>query len=594
MGGNGTEGRNTETLHPMTSSHRMNKKNQDLCRMTSDKKSAALLAEIFVKKGLKHIVISPGSRNAPIILSFAQNPAIEVLSLIDERSAAFFALGIAQQTRRTVAIACTSGTAALNYAPAIAEAYYQKIPLLVLTADRPTEFIDQGDGQTIRQKNVYKNFIKASYELQEKISNENEFTAAQKLFNKAINQTVAPDFGPVHINLPFSEPIYNQVKSHNWLVKTIYPYFRNRFLNTAELEPFARSWNRFSKKVLIAGMMEPGLALASTLKKLANDQSVVLLSETTSNLDNCCDSSCIDKVIHTILPEEANDFKPELLVTFGGPVVSKMVKEFFRRNRPIEHWHIDPVDFGMNSYQCLTSGIQAEPLIFFNQLLIKIEQKESFFKQLWKSRINRSEEKHREYLKNLDYSDLKVFETLLKSIPENSDLHLGNSTPVRYAQLFKPVKHFNYFSNRGVSGIDGTVSTAAGACFATQKPTTLITGDLGFLYDSNALLNPYLNKNLRIIIINNSGGGIFRFIKGPDSTEQLEKFFEAKHDWNSEYIAKNFNVPYYHAYNLREVKEVLPIFYEMQPDNRPAILEIFTPNEKNGQILKSYFKFLKD
>ncbi len=568
-------------------------KNPDLCRMTSDKKSAALLAEIFVKKGLKHIIISPGSRNAPIILSFAGNPDIEALSIIDERSAAFFALGIAQQTKKTVAIACTSGTAALNYAPAIAEAYYQKIPLLVLTADRPTEFIDQGDGQTIRQKNVYKNFIKASYELQENINNEAEFNAAQKLINKAINQTITPDFGPVHINLPFSEPIYNQVESHNWSVKTVYPYFRNRFLNTAELEPFARSWNRFSKKVLIAGMMEPGLALAGTLKKLANDPSVVLLSETTSNLNNCCDSSCIDKVIHTILPEEANDFKPELLVTFGGPVVSKMVKDFFRRNRPIEHWHIDPVDFGMNSYQCLTSGIQAEPLIFFNQLLIKIEQKESPFKQLWKSRINRSEEKHCEYLKNLDYSDLKVFETLLKSIPENSDLQLGNSTPVRYAQLFRPLKNYNYFSNRGVSGIDGTVSTAAGACYATKRQTTLITGDLGFLYDSNALMNHYLNENLRIIVINNSGGGIFRFIKGPGETDQLEKFFETKHNWSAEPIAKNFGLSYYRSENLKGVDLILPDFYAAQKDHRPALLEIFTPNEKNGVILKKYFNYLK-
>ncbi len=146
--------------------------------MTSDKAGVALLAEIFVKKGMEHIVISPGSRNAPVILSFANQSQINAISIVDERSAAFFALGIAQQTKQTVAITCTSGSAALNYAPAIAEAYYQKVPLLVLTADRPEELIDHGDGQTIRQNNVYANYIKKSFELPENINSETEFENA--------------------------------------------------------------------------------------------------------------------------------------------------------------------------------------------------------------------------------------------------------------------------------------------------------------------------------------------------------------------------------------------------------------------------------
>ncbi len=512
--------------------------------MTSDKKSAALLAEIFVKKGLKHIVISPGSRNAPIILSFANNPNVTAISIVDERSAAFFALGIAQQTKKTVAIACTSGTAALNYAPAIAEAYYQKIPLLVLTADRPEELIDQGDGQTIRQKNLYKNYIKASFEISEEFNTDKEFNDAERLINKAINLTLFPDCGPVQINLPFAEPIYNQIESHNWEVKDIRPRINFFDLKEDEVISFAERWNKYSKKLLIAGMMTPNLEFSSLVNKVADDPSVVVLSETTSNLNNGCSCPCIDKVVSTFLPEETDTFKPDLLVTFGGNVVSKMVKEFIRNNRPIEHWNIDPVDYRMNTYQCLTAGIQTEPFVFFSEIKNRIKPKKSNYKKLWQERDERSESRHQEFLKNCDYSDLKVFETILNAIPENSQLQLGNSTPVRYAQLFKTGKNLVSYSNRGTSGIDGTVSTAAGACYASHQLTTLIVGDLGFFYDSNALMNNYLMNNFRIIIINNSGGGIFRFIPGPDETGHLQEFFETTHNWNAEYIAKNFNITY--------------------------------------------------
>jgi len=562
--------------------------------MTSDKKSIALLTEIFVKKGLKHIVISPGSRNAPIIISFANNPNVTAISIVDERSAAFFALGIAQQTKKTVAIACTSGTAALNYAPAIAEAYYQKIPLLVLTADRPEELVDQGDGQTIRQKNLYKNFIKASFEISEEFNTDKDFNDAERLINKAINLTLFPDCGPVHINLPFAEPIYNEIESHNWEVKNIRPRINFFDLKEDDVISFAERWNKYEKKLLIAGMMNPSIALSRLVNIIANDPSVVVLSETTSNLNNGCSCPCIDRVVSTFLPEETDTYIPDLLVTFGGNVVSKMVKEFIRNNKPIEHWNIDPVDYRMNTYQCLTSGIQTYPFMFFNAIKDRIKPKVSNYKKLWQECDIRSESRHREFLRNCDYSDLKVFEKILNTIPENSQLQLGNSTPVRYAQLFKTGKNLVSYSNRGTSGIDGTVSTAAGACYASHQLTTLIVGDLGFFYDSNALMNKYLMNNLRIIIINNSGGGIFRFIPGPDETLHLQEFFEARHNWTAEHIAKNFNVSYVSAKNLSGLTSSLQRFYDPIFLDKPAILEIFTPNEKNAEILRSYFKYLRD
>ena len=561
--------------------------------MTSDKKSIALLAEIFIEQGLRYIVVSPGSRNAPIILSFADNPQVKVISIIDERSAAFFALGMAQQIRQPVAVACTSGTAVLNYAPAIAEAYYQKVPLLILTADRPDHLIDQGEGQTIRQKKIFKNYIKGSFELTETINDENEFGSAVKLIYKAYYLSVFPDYGPVHINLPFSEPLYNRIESHKWEVKPIKPRINLFDLKENDIATCIKGWNHYSKKLLIAGMMVPNPVISRLIDKVIDDPSVVLLSETTSNLAGCSSISSIDKVVSTILPGEYEEFKPELLVTFGGNVVSKMIKDFIRKNKPVEHWNIDPVDHNMNTYQCLTRGIQTEPYIFFREIADFVKKRKSNFREIWFERNKRSEYRHDKFLSNCPFSDLKVFETILNAIPENSHVQLGNSTPVRYAQLFSSIKMRSFFSNRGTSGIDGSVSTSAGACYATIHLTTLIVGDLGFLYDSNALMNDYLCRKLRIIIINNSGGGIFRFIPGPAQTGNLLRFFDTKHNWSAKYIAKNFNVKYLSAKSLSELKSSLEQIYLPESFYEPVILEVFTPTEQNEEILKAYFNYLR-
>lgn len=561
--------------------------------MTTDKKGIALLTDIFVKKGLKHIVISPGSRNAPVINSFGNHSQIEALSIIDERSAAFFAMGIAQQTKKTVAISCTSGTAVLNYAPAIAEAYYQKIPLLILTADRPANLIDQGDGQTIRQNDIYSNYIKKSFELPTKVESEKDLKLAAELINEAINLTMSPDGGPVHINLPFAEPLYKQAEDCSFQSEVIDVKPLSLRIEEDSIKEYARIWNQYDKKLLIAGMMDPDPDFNNILTKITNDDSVVLLTETTSNLKNSCDCPCIDKVVSTISDNEINDFQPKLLISFGGYIISKMVKAFIRKNKPIVHWHIDLVDTSIDTYQCLTNGIQQTPKGFFEQLIPHLEKQESNYKQGWLNRDKRSTERHQIYMDECEYSDLKVFESILDSIPENSQLQLGNSTPVRYAQLFKSKRNLNYFSNRGTSGIDGVVSTAAGAAWISDQPVTVITGDLGFFYDSNALMNNNLKSKLRIIIINNGGGGIFRFIDGPDSTSHLEEFFETRHNWSAEFIAKAFNVPYFKASSLNKLKIELDTFFDYSTQ-QTAILEIFTPGKENGKILRSYFENLKD
>lgn len=559
--------------------------------MTSDKKNISLLTDIFVKSGLTNIVISPGSRNAPIIISFANRKEISAFSIVDERSAAFFALGLALKTGKTVAIACTSGSAVLNYASAISEAYYQKIPLLVITADRPTHLIDIGDGQTIRQNNVFGNFILGSYQLPLNINTKEEYYSAEILINKALNNCLFPQRGPVHINVPFDEPIYNTTDE---VISGKFIQVENKPVtySDSQMHNFADVWNKSNKVMIMAGQANQNIELDSALKNISNKQNTIILTETTSNRKGEKFIDTVDNLVSTFNKNDAELFKPDLLVTFGGQVVSKMIKKFLRKNKPKIHWHISSSGEEMDTYFNLTNVIQIDETEFFNSIEQFLSPATGNYSEQWQKRKSEIDGRKVEYLGQIEYSDLKVFETILTQLPQNSVLHLGNSTPVRYSQLFGNREDINYNSNRGVSGIDGQVSTAVGYAYNSEKLNILITGDLGFLYDSNGLMNNYLSPNLRIIVINNSGGGIFRFIPGPDTTPNLEEFFTAKHNWKAEYICKAFDVNYLKAENIDEVSNMLGLLFKSKK-SMPTVLEITTPFENNSKILREYFNFIK-
>jgi 2-succinyl-5-enolpyruvyl-6-hydroxy-3-cyclohexene-1-carboxylate synthase len=556
--------------------------------MTSDKKNVSLLADLFIKKGLSDIIISPGSRNAPIVIAFAGKSGVNALSIVDERSAGFFALGMAQQSGKAVAVACTSGSAALNYAPAIAEAYYQKIPMLVLSADRPPELIERGYGQIIRQKEVYKNYIKASFELPVDIADDETFHETVRIINNAINLTQYPEPGPVHINIPFREPLYGV--TNEILPAEVIDFEKEEVDAKTLISEFADVCNTYENIIIVAGQQQKDEDL-NTLLSIIASKNVVVLSETTSNLNDAHFMDSIDNIISSIQPDEAKKFQPELLVTFGGQVVSKMVKKYLRDHPPEEHWHISSSGTPLDTYFRLKKVIPLQPKQVFKELIRVLTKKQPDYFNRWLLRKNKLNQRKDAYLQIIPYCDLKVIEFLLANLPENTNLHLGNSTPVRYSQLFGSDQKFNYFSNRGVSGIDGQVSTAAGNAHANTALHVLITGDLGFLYDSNGLMNHYLKPNLKIVVINNAGGGIFRFIDGPAQSGHLEEFFEAKHDWKAEKIAEAFSLSYYKAENMDQLKSSFDDF--INDHNAPAILEIFTPPEKNGEILKGYFAYLK-
>ncbi len=558
--------------------------------MTSDKKNIALLKALFLKKGLKDIVISPGSRNAPVVVAFAYDSQIRSYSIVDERSAAFFALGMAQQTGKTVAIACTSGSAPLNYSPAVAEAYYQKIPLLVITADRPPNLIDVGDGQTIRQQNVYANFIKKSYNLPLEIKTEQDFAGLEKTVNRAIGETLYPEPGPVHINIPFDEPLYGTVECEPDVEAKDYKFEITKPGNEV-YGNFVNLWNGSGKIMIIAGQQFPSEKLKTFAGKLASMPQVAFLTETTSNFYGKNYTDTIDNVLVTLKNRE-KDFAPDVLITFGNAVVSKMIKKFLRTYKPGVHLHISPSGEKRDTYFALTGVISEPAESFFEKIIDKLKPVESDFGKRWLRQKEKVLEAQKVFINQIPFSDLKVFDYILKSLPANVNLHLGNSTPVRYSQLFGSIKEITFFSNRGVSGIDGQVSTAAGVSYFSDKTNVLITGDLGFFYDSNALMNKYLKSNFKIIIINNGGGGIFRFIPGPGNTPFVDDYFATSHTWSAEGIAKSFGVDYFRAVNEWEMKAQLPVL--LKGTKHAGILEIVTQGEKSANVLKNYFRFIEN
>ncbi|NOU45507.1 MAG: 2-succinyl-5-enolpyruvyl-6-hydroxy-3-cyclohexene-1-carboxylic-acid synthase [Bacteroidales bacterium] len=558
--------------------------------MMNEKISLLHLAWLLEKSNIRHLVISPGSRNAPIITIINNKTDIKCHTIVDERSAAFFALGIAQQLNQTVAIVCTSGSAVLNYAPAIAEAYYQRVSLLVLTADRPVEWIDQADGQTIRQQNIFSNYIRKSVQLPQNITNNDDLWYNDRLINEAILATRFPVPGPVHINIPIREPLYGFDQEMNDIPRQIALVPVKAMIDTSEVKSFAAIWNKSQRKMILIGQHEVDQTLNNQLIELSKDPSVIILTETISNMHHPDFIGCIDRCLG-IVNRNSSGFEPDLLLTTGGAVVSKQIKTFLRKAGIQHHWHIDPTEYLVDTYQHLTFGIPLDPSVFFGQLLPEIKHLSSSFSGDWQSVAVKAKAIHQQYLADCGYSDLKIFEAIFGSLPEDFNVQIANSTPVRYAQLFDYQYNYRMFSNRGTSGIDGCVSTAAGAASASNHPTLVISGDLGFFYDSNALWNSALPANLKIIVINNEGGGIFRFLPGPDTTGLLESHFEARQQLSVKNIASTFDVNYYTADNLTSLLAVLPDFFKTSSE--AALLEINSPAEDSANVLRDYFTFLK-
>ncbi|WP_412985509.1 2-succinyl-5-enolpyruvyl-6-hydroxy-3-cyclohexene-1-carboxylic-acid synthase [Pontimicrobium sp. IMCC45349] len=544
------------------------------------------LAQTVIKlcelKEVEHIVISPGSRNAPLTIGFTNHPYFKCYSVVDERCAAFFALGMAQQLGKPVALVCTSGSALLNYYPAIAEAYYSNIPLVVLSADRPAHLIGVGDGQTINQKGVYSNHILYEANLDEVDSKNNNVAEINTAINLSLTQQ-----GPVHINIPFNEPLYDMVDAFSVTPKSIEA--STEVFDVAAIETCKTIWESSAKKMVLVGVNKPNSVEQKYLEALANDESVLVFTESTSNLHHDNFFPSIDKIIAPLNDQEFEALQPEILLTFGGLIVSKKIKAFLRKYQPKHHWHIDE-NRANDTFFCLEKHFKCTPNVFFENFFSD-QSSSSNYRFDWSKVKAYRTLKHNEYVANIPYSDFTAFNDLLKSIPDNSIVHSSNSSAIRYIQLFDINKTLKIYCNRGTSGIDGSSSTAVGASAVSNNPVVLITGDLSFFYDSNAFWNKYIPSSFRIILVNNSGGGIFRILPGHKNTQNFEDYFETTHNLNASHLCDMYNIKYCSANSKETLTNALQSFYSNS--NKPKLLEVFTPRTTNDDVLLSYFKGIK-
>ncbi len=546
------------------------------------------LAEILFKHGVKDVVISPGSRNAPLIKAFYNRFGKSCTSLVDERSAAYFALGQSLASKKPTVLICTSGTAALNYAPAIAEAFYQQVPLLVITADRPPEWIGQMDNQAIQQNRIFENYTKASYSLPVKISDADELWHAHRIVNEAFHKTISANHGPVQINVPLKEPLYEILPEVSGRIQIIKK--EETIISLRKNSAIKNNWIKANSILIVCGQMPPDNVILETIQSLSADPRVVVVAEPISNVWEIATIFNAEVVFNSKIKYPEIGI-PDLVINIGGQVVSKKIKLFLRGLQNSTFYRISTDDQIIDTFQNVNTIFCAEPNTILKELSPKNTEENNSFKDFWKNEVRKANHFSASFTDKLEFSDLLVFSKITSLLPYDALVFAGNSSVVRYLSYFNQKKR-KYYSNRGVSGIDGCLSTAAGLASKVDEPVYAIVGDLTFGYDSNALWNRALPKNLKIILINNEGGGIFHLLKGPSETDDFVPFVSAFHPIDFKKIAEAFGLKYNLCSSGKELQVSLKNI--VLQNNGVEVLEIRTPNNGEPQVTKDFFKFLNN
>ncbi len=541
-------------------------------------------SEICAQLGVQYAVFSPGSRNAPLSISFNRNSKIKKFIFLDERSAGFIGLGIAQQTKTPVVLCCTSGTALLNYGPAIAEAFYQNIPLIIFSADRPPEWIDQWDGQTIRQQNVFDNHIKGFYQLPVDLEHKDAQWEYHRKLNEAINLASTGPKGPVHINVPFREPFYPPKGEKYHFTKDLNLNITVKgdgILTEDQQDRLLKEWNAFGSKAIILGHGNLHKRGAKLLEVISSEQNIPVIADVISN-----GHSIKNAIRHQDLflqrRKNRENLRPNFILTLGKSVIAKNLKLFLREKPPM-HWHLDNNAVTSDPFQSLPRCICADPVKVL-ELLSKGQKQDETFEKSWKS-ADRSVSEILKTTGELPYSEPVAFQEVMKKIPAGTDIHLANSMPVRWANFFGvKSSDIRIYANRGTSGIDGTNGTTVGHALITNRRVVLLTGDLGLLYDRNAFLHAYDVSNLTIVVFNNFGGGIFDLIPGPSDLprQEREDHFVTPHGKDFKSLAQEAGFSYIKAND--EVTLDLALSSVFEAGTKPKLLEIQSDPKMNKSV----------
>lgn len=554
--------------------------------MYANKQNVLELVALMLEFEINDIILCPGSRNSPLTQSFAANPQFNSYSITDERSAAFFALGLTQSLKKPVAVCCTSGSALLNILPAVSEAYYQQLPLLVISADRPTEWIGQMDGQTLPQTNMGSVIFKKSVHLPE-VKDNSEYWYCNRLINEALLTLTHRSKGPVHINVPLSEPLFDFSAKELPLARKV-DRVETALSEFVLSEQLLKQWTEASRPLVIVGQQHSSSEIDEALAKLSQEKGCVVLAENISNVQSVERISNFDSVLH--VHSENDSLKPDLVIYFGGHIVSKRLKAYIKNNKPNHLWFVNPEGEVVDTFKCLTSIIESSPYAVLEALLSAEKVFDVAYSQTWIKLSKEIEDRSQKYHYS-NFSDITVMKQVIESLPV-CKLQLGNSSIIRNAQLFTSKNVEETFCNRGTSGIEGSVSTAVGFSAGYDGMTYLIVGDLSFFYDMNALWNQYVSPKLRVLVLNNGNGQIFNLLPSLEKSEIRSKFIAASHDASVRAWVEDRGCKYLSANKQSELTEALKEFTQEEVEI-PIVLEVFTNAELSENDFKEYYKYLK-
>lgn len=565
--------------------------------MFSSKKEICQLMYLMNEYRITTVVTCPGSRNSPIVQSFYDNK-FNCYNLTDERSAGFFAIGMALRLKEPIVVCCTSGSALLNLYPAVAEAYYQQIPLIIVSADRPAAWIGQMDGQTCPQPGVFGNFVRCSVSLPPFHTAEDEWHS-NRLINEALIEACYRMKGPVHINIPIEEPFFEDY------VTDIF-YKKMNLFKASTVKDFCEGLkNKYARIMIICGQQEwMEDELICPLEEV-NDHETLFVEENIANRyaerwDKKCEAlHCVDKVLAVVENGYLEEFIPDVIIYLGGHIISNRLKKFFRKHPPKEQYRVSGDGKITDLFGKLDGVVEMNDDDFIKDYLsipFANRNEAADYSTLW---TNVEEDIP---ATDFAYSEMSAIGKLIAKLPQDSMLHLANSSAVRYAQLYNLPASVNVFSNRGINGIEGSLSTAMGmagvkidplhSIYKENRLHFIVIGDLSFFYDMNALWNNYCRSTVRILLINNGGGEIFYTLNGVNKFEHNIKAIAGEHNTSAEDWGKSRGFDYLKVTNDEELQRKMNIFTALQ-HTCPQLMEVFTDKNNDVKLLKAFYNQLK-
>lgn len=555
---------------------------------TTTKSVCRNLAALLSAHGVRRAVVSPGSRNAPLIVALNRQRDIALTEVVDERSAAFVALGMAARSGVPVAVCCTSGSALLNYAPALAEASYRHVPLIAVSADRPSEWIDQADSQTMRQCGALSSVTKKCVDIAVDASE----VVGDRLVNEAVLSALQEPRGPVHINVQLAPPLgrIEEAEVRPRVIRMMEPLGDLRY---EQVRALGEELN--GRRILIvAGGCAPSPRLHRALGRMASMPDVVVVGEPTSNLHVRGLVGDVDSLLASVTDDVAESFYPDVVVSFGLPVVSARLKNWLRAApESMEHWALGYDSLTADTFRHLTMRINTDPAVFLSQLAGALKSGATNYRDSVAEAYLSAVGRRNDLLGRMPWADFMAVGRLLRLAGRKGwDVELSNGMTVRYAALFDNSGIHRMSANRGISGIEGSTSTAVGAALASQHPTLLITGDMSAFYDIAGLASTDLPSGFRIAIIDNGGGNIFRIVANTRSLDEREQFLACHKpvgvSWAD--VARSYRLDFFEASSFVEFDSVAG---EFAASGRAAMLVVHTDGPESAKLYQQYFNNLK-